>query len=266
VFGAIGRGSTRLADFREDEVRHADLARRFEDAKSQPDWVGPFFPLMPLIANDTTVVIVTNERVASAGEGLVMRASRAENVVRVGKNTMGCLTFGNAGLHQLPHSRLRLKMPINFGLFMDGKSREEKGISPDFWVPAADAVNCAVAAIRNGTIKTYQPLPATILEESFVPEDPWARVRRERLLLASLIALFGAGAGVWSFFMRAKPRVLVGAGFVWLTIGVAWVGMEKPIGWGFLLIGAVCLASGGIFLANSHSAPIRIPRPTPSRK
>ncbi len=246
-------------------MRHTNLARRFEDGKSQPDWVGPFFPQMPLIPNDTTVVIVTNGRVASAGEGLVMRASQAENVVLVGENTMGCLTFGNAGIHQLPHSRLRVKMPINFGLYLDGKPREEIGIAPDFWVPAADAVNYTVAAIRNGTIKTCQPVSPTILEESFVPEDPWARVRWERLLFVSLIVLFGAGAGVWIFFNRARPRMLVGIGVVWLSIGSAWLSWEKPIGFGFLLLGAVCLASGGVVLAKPRRAPADTPQ-TPSAK
>ena len=77
-----------------------------------------------------------------------MRASRAENVVMVGENTRGAVTFGNAGVFQLPHSRMMVHLPINLGLHLDGEFREERGIAPDLWVPAADAVNYAVAAVR----------------------------------------------------------------------------------------------------------------------
>ncbi|MGB2956010.1 MAG: S41 family peptidase, partial [Anaerolineales bacterium] len=92
--------------YRDDGERHARIAESFESGTRQPNWVGPYFPLVPLIPNDTTVILVMNGSVASAGEGLVMRLSQAENVVLVGENSMGCLTFGNAGAHQLPHSKL----------------------------------------------------------------------------------------------------------------------------------------------------------------
>jgi hypothetical protein len=236
-------------NFGEEANRHAELAGSFEDGSSEPYWLGPRFPELPLIPNDTTLVIVMNERVASAGEGLVLRASQAENVLLVGENTRGCLTFGNAGTHRLPHSGLRVSMPINFGLFLDGVSREEVGLAPDLWVPAADAVNYAVAAVRSGTISTRLPLPAVLLREPFVPEDPWARTRRETLALTALIALFGIGGNVWAFFMRSRPRMLIGLGVLWLAIGGVWLRMGKPIGIGFLLIGASCLVWGGINLA-----------------
>ena len=42
---------------------------------------------------------------------------------------MGCLTFGNAGAHQLPHSKLTVWLPINFGLYLDKEFREEEGLS-----------------------------------------------------------------------------------------------------------------------------------------
>ena len=86
-----------------------------------------------------------------------MRLSQAENVVLVGENSMGCLTFGNAGAHQLPHSKLMVWLPINVGLYLDKEFHEEDGLIPDLWVPAADAVNYAVAAVRQGTITTSQP-------------------------------------------------------------------------------------------------------------
>ncbi len=241
-------------NFEEEAKRHAELAESFDDGSSEPYWVGPYFPELPLIPNDTTVVIVTNGHVASAGEGLVMRASQAENVVLVGENTQGCLTFGNASAHRLPHSGLRVSLPISFGIFPDGISREEAGLAPDIWVPAADAVNYAVAAVRNGTISTHLPLPATLLREPFIPEDPWARSRRETLVLAALIALYGIGGNIWAYVMRNRPRMLTGFGVVWLAIGGIWLWMGKPIGIGFLLLGVACLLWGGINLVRARRA------------
>ena len=165
---------------------------------------------------------------ASAGEGLIMRLSQAENVVLVGENSMGCLTFGNAGAHQLPHSKLMVWLPINFGLYLDKEFREEEGLMPDLWVPAADAVNYAVAAVRQGTITTSQPLPSAMLQQDFVPESPWTRFLSLRYV--GVVALFLAGGSVWAYFMRKKPRIVASIGVVWLVFGSIWMVMEpeKP--------------------------------------
>lgn len=150
--------------------RFAVLSRGIGPGGREPSWTGPWWPDNPVIPNDTTVVIVTNGFVASAGEGFVLRATQAENVVVVGENTQGALTFGNVSAHQLPHSGLTVHLPINFGLFPDLVFREEVGLSPDWWVPAEDAVNFAVAAIRAGTIPTVRGLTASQRAETFVPE------------------------------------------------------------------------------------------------
>jgi hypothetical protein len=192
--------------------------------------------------------MVTNGSVASAGEGLIMRLSQAENVVVVGENSMGCLTFGNGGAHQLPNSKLMVWLPINFGLYLDMEFREEEGLMPDLWVPAADAVNYAVAAVRQGTITTSQPLPSALLQQDFVPESPWTRFLNIRY--AGVVALFLAGGSVWAYFMRKKAHIVASAGCVWLVFGSIWMVMEpqKPLGFGGLLAGVVCLVWGGINL------------------
>ena len=99
------------------------------------------------------------------------------------------------------------------------ESREGKGIAPDLWVPAADAVNYAVAAVRTGTITTYQPLSPTTLEQPFVPEDTWARVRQGTMVRWLVIVALAAAGSVWAYFLRRKPRIVAGAGVVWLIIG-----------------------------------------------
>ncbi|MFN2245405.1 MAG: S41 family peptidase, partial [Anaerolineae bacterium] len=246
----------RTDSYRAEAERFTQMAAAYEDETYQPSWGGPRYPPMPLIPNETTLILVMNGLVASSGEGLIMRASQAENVVLVGENTMGALTFGNAGTHQLPHSRLMVHLPTNFGLYLDRTFREEKGLFPDLWVPAADAVNYAVAAVRSGTIATHQPLSPATLQQPFVPEDPWARVRQERTLLLLVIGLMVMAGSVWAFSMRKKPHLVTIVGAVWLAIGSVWrLWMEKPVGYGFLLVGAVCLVWGGINLWRTHRSP-----------
>jgi hypothetical protein len=181
-----------------------------------------------------------------------MRASQAENVVLVGENSMGCLTFGNPGIFQLPHSRLKVRLPINFGLFRDLTFREEVGLTPDLWVPAADAVNYAVAAVRAGTITTYRPLSPEQLEAPFQPEDPWAGRDRERILLLAFYALCAAGGGAFAYFNRHKPRMVAAAGAFNMVISSAFLLKGEEIGFGFTLAGGICLVSAGIMLARKR--------------
>ncbi len=233
------------AFFRQELDRFTSSARAYEEGTLQPGWSGPRYPNLQLIPNDITVVVVMNGLVASSGEGMVMRASQAENVVLVGENSMGCLHFGNVSNHQLPHSRLPVRMPINFGLFPDKAFREEVGIAPDLWVPAADAVNYAVAAVRAGTITTQQPLSPGVLQQPLEPEDPWSRGRRDEVLQWLLVVALPVAAAVWAYFMRKKPKVVATVGAFWLAIAGAWLLMERPVGLGFLLAGGVCLVWGG---------------------
>ena len=249
----------RTHSYREEAERFTSVAESYESGIHQPSWVGPYYPQMPLIANDTTLIIVMNDRVASSGEGFVMRASQAENVVLVGENTMGCLTFGNAGTYQLPHSRLMVHLPINFGLYLDMEFREEKGLTPDLWVPAADAVNYAVAAVRSGTITTRQPLSPTALQQPFVPEDHWTMVQQAKTIRFLVIALIVVAGSVWAYFMRKKPLIVAVVGGVWLAIGGTWTLTKKPIGFGFLLVGIICLVWGGINLWRARRAPAQDP-------
>ncbi len=233
-----------------DIAHHTRMAEQYESGASQPSWRGPIYPQTPLIPNDTLIIVVINDQVASAGEGFVMRVSQAENVVVVGENSMGALTFGNGGAYRLPHSKLMVTLPINFGLFMDAEFREGRGLAPDLWVPAADAVNCAVAAVRNGTLTTPRPLSAEALEEPFVPEDAWARVRRERMVHVAIVALVVGAGGAWGYGMRKRPRVVAIVGGIWLGFGIASLvaGKENPMGYAFLVLGPLGVAWGAYLL------------------
>jgi hypothetical protein len=242
--------------FQQDLDWTAAAAQAYEDGTRQPGWVGPYYPQMPLIPNDTTLIIVMNGLVASAGEGFIMRASQAENVVLVGENSRGALTFGNISSHQLPTSRLEVTLPINFNLYLDTEFREGVGIAPDLWVPAADAVNYAVAAVRSGAISTQRPLSPARLQQPFVPENPWARVRQETIIYWLVIVAFPLAGSAWAYFLRKKPQIVASAGGVWFIVSVACLLTEQPVGFGFLLAGGVCLLWGGINLLRTRKAPV----------
>lgn len=230
--------------------KHLNIAERIESGARQAGWSGPIYPPLPLIPNDTTVVVVTNDQVASAGEGLVLRISQLKNVVVVGENTMGCLTFGNISTHMLPESNLMIWMPINFGLFPDGEIREGVGLGPDLWVPAADAVNFAVAALRKGTIPTVLDLTQDTLNAEFKPESPWRKLLENGAEFWLVIAFFAAVGGIWGYINRQNTRILLSLGVVWCLFGVYWIrtGGPKAFYCGLLTTGVISLAWGVISL------------------
>ncbi len=232
--------------FGPDADRFTNIAAFFESGASQPRWTGPRYPALPLIPNDTTVIVVTNNLVASAGEGMVMRISQAENVVVVGENTMGALTFGNVSTHKLPHSGLMIWISINLNLFLDQDFREQVGLSPDLWVPAADAVNYAVAALRQGTITTAKPLSQATLDQDFRPESPWTRMMGNLARSVPVMLLFAAGCSIWAYFTRRKPRMLISMGALWILFGGLWLSISSsnPPGFGLMLGGIICLVWG----------------------
>lgn len=235
-----------IDSYQSDLRQYTDAAIAIESGSRQAHWTGPFYPDLPLIINDTTVVVVTNDLVASAGEGFVLRSSQLENVVVVGENTMGCLTFGNISAHMLPHSNLMVWMPINFGLFPDQEVREGVGLAPDLWVPAPDAVNYAVAALRKGTISTALPLAKETLEADFKPESSWSKFLGSAFEFWPVIALFAAFGAVWGYFNRRNPRLLLLVGVAWCLFGVYWIitGSANAFHYGMLAVGILSLAWG----------------------
>ena len=98
--------------------------------------------------------------------------------------------------------------------------REGVGLAPDLWVPAADAVNYGIAALRNGTITTRQPLPSAVLQQEFVPENPRAKDVKEQILFVLVVTLFVVGGSVWAYFVRRKPLVVTATGAVWFVFGI----------------------------------------------
>jgi len=213
----------------------------FEKYSTTPHWSGPFSQGAQVIPNDTTLIVVTNGRVASAAEGFIIYLQQVENVVFVGENTRGALVFGQMTLHQLPHSKLSLYLPISLNIPLNLEFREERGFFPDLWIPAEDALNYAVAAVRKGTITTVKPLPEAVLQEEFIPE------KQPMIEKSDLIPIFlGILFGISFIFVNKKRNKLFFyvAGICLVAAGIIILALVSPLGYGYCMIGIICIIIG----------------------
>jgi hypothetical protein len=233
-----GRG---IRDQLERERRWlAGRIEHFDASGAQPFWQAPHIPERPPIRNAVTLVVVIDAAVASAGEGLISYLhDQVDNVVLVGENTCGALTFGHLSAHRLPSSGLMVFLPVKLNLPLDMRMREEHGFDPDYWVPARDALNRAVAAIRAGTIATVKPLPQAVLATEFVPESPprFSRAQVRRVVQIAAVILFGVVFVV--FNRRRGPAPFVVSATVLVVAGAIGFADNPPARWMALLIGAV---------------------------
>lgn len=201
--------------YKSEKDRYLGKAREFENLP--PYWTGPYYG-SNLIPNDTRVIVITNGKVASAGEGFLIYISQMENVCIVGENTMGALGFGQISYHRLPYSKLLIRLPISLNVAVDLKFREEQGYSPDFWVPAEYAVDYAVAAVKKGTIPTVMPLTPEMQDPVFKPENRFRLTGKKILiLLAGLVAGFVfviANKSRRTIFFFASAAVCGGLGII----------------------------------------------------
>jgi hypothetical protein len=228
------------------QLRHYEAqADGFERQSSLPYWTPSSYPATHLIPNDATLIVVTDQVVASAGEGLLSYLHRQmENVVIVGENTAGALTFGQVSVHQLPHSKLRVVLPIKLNAATDLKWREERGFLPNLWVPAEEALNYAVAAARAGTISTRALLPPGYFDVPFVPEKAprpsWVEEHKEHL--AVLLLILGVAVTV---IVKDRPRFILIFGAIWLPGGVTLIAQgSSEIGYWLIFYGLVYVALG----------------------
>lgn len=226
-------------------------ADMFERRTAVPYWTGPFSSSAHMIPNETTLIVVMNGRVASSGEGFVNYLSQVENVIFVGENTEGALVFGQMTYHRLPHSKLLVQLPTSLNIPLDLELREEKGLFPNLWIPAEDALNCAVAALRRGTITTVKPLPEEILQEGFVPEKPPLLEVKDLPLIVLIVC------GIVSALVNRKRNkmLLFSFGGIWLSAGVILWGRESLLGAVFLILGTVYFITAVYKWTREKAAP-----------
>jgi len=236
---AAGPGRAISDQLAEECERLAARIERFDDDRARPSWQIPWIPDRPPIPNGSTLIVVTDAAVASSGEGFISYLhDQVENVVQVGENTRGAITFGHMSAHRLPGSGLLAFIPVKLNLPLDLTMREERGFDPDYWVPADDALNCAVAAIRSGTIPTAKPLPQAVLATEFVPESPprfsRAQMRRSLQVVAVLMAVVAFGIAN----RRRGPIVFVLSAAVLVIAATIGFAGNPPARWLALLGGA----------------------------
>lgn len=228
-----------------DFERFQAEAARFDDPGAKPYWSHVAIPYIDPIPNETTLIVIQDRRVASAGEGVVsFLMNQVENVVFVGENTMGALTFGQLSAHRLPHSNLLAYLPIKLNVPLDMEIREARGFAPDYWVPAQQALNHAVAAARAGTIPSQVPLPAGYFDVAFVPERPipsWYPGKRD-FVLGAVFLVAGFVFGVvnrkrdrTNFLIAGAVALAIGAGYVFFTSSAGY--LLGAVGLSYLFIG-----------------------------
>ena len=220
-------------------------AASFDEPGAKPYWSWTSVPAIEPIPNATTLIVIQDRRVASAGEGLISYLlDQVENVVFVGENTMGALTFGQVSAHRLPHSKLLVYVPIKLNMQLDLEFREAKGFLPDYWVPSPRALNHAVAAARAGTIPTQVALPAGYFDAEFVPErlPALSRSQRRDLVIGSIFLVAGV---VFAIVNRKKAgAVFLAAGSFALVIGAGYLYFGSLAGYAFGVVGCAYLTIG----------------------
>jgi len=94
-----------------------------------------------------TVYVVMNHATASSAEMGVSASYYVKNAVRVGSGSLGCSSFGECVMFQLPNS----KMVFHFGhkFFYHEKFEEGKGFLPDFWIDDEKPVTIVEKLLKN---------------------------------------------------------------------------------------------------------------------
>ncbi|MCW4011741.1 MAG: S41 family peptidase, partial [Candidatus Bathyarchaeota archaeon] len=209
-------------------------AEKIENNKTSIHWSDYTVPNPRTITNNRTLIVLMDKYVGSAAEGFLSYLQLVENVVFIGENSGGALTYGQMTRHMLPNSRILVDLPISLNVFVDLEYREEKGFYPDVWVSSMDALNYAVAAVRYGSIETSDGFIDEIRGIEFIPEPKMVSSSLPQLLLI----LFGLFYGVIIvYFNRNRGYItfLIG-GIIAILIG-GFIPINRELGLVFLIAG-----------------------------
>jgi len=210
-------------------------AESLDGGEFTPYWWPYVVPEPQEIHSPTTLIVLVDANVYSSGEGFISYLHQVENVVLVGENSGGALTYGQMSHHRLPNSQMLVSLPTSLNVFVDLEYREEKGFLPDLWVPAEDALNYAVAAVREGTIATSQSYREEISGVAFIPEEPTMRDRVFGLLPVIAAVLYGV---VFVYFNRQRGMYFfILSGVVMAALGYFLLSREPLLGYACILVG-----------------------------
>ncbi len=209
-------------------------AESIEEKDITPYWWPYEVPGLMEIPSNTTLIVLIDANVYSAGEGFISYLHQVENVVFVGENSGGALTYGQMSHHRLPNSKLLVGMPTSLNVFLDLEYREEKGFFPDLWVPAEYALNYAVAAVRRGTIAISQSYQEEILNVEFIPEEPPMREEESKLFPIFFVAFYGI---VLAYFNRERRMFFLLSAIIGIPLGVFLLSREPTLGYVCIFLG-----------------------------
>jgi hypothetical protein len=209
-------------------------AESFEEEGLDPYWWPYEVPGPQNIQSETKLIVLMDANVYSSGEGFISYLHQVENVVIVGENSGGALTYGQMSHHRLPNSQILVALPTSLNVFVDLEYREEKGFPPDLWVPAEDALNHAVAAVRAGTIPTSESYRVELMETAFIPEEPPAKEKTSELMMVIFSAFYGI---VLVYFNRQRTTFFLLGGVVGVTTGGLLLLRESDLGYMCVLLG-----------------------------
>lgn len=210
-------------------------AESLDEGEFTPYWWPYVIPEPQEIHSPTTLIVLVDANVYSSGEGFISYLHQVENVVLVGENSGGALTYGQMSHHRLPNSKMLVALPTSLNVFVDLEYREEKGFFPDLWVPAGEALNYAVAAVRAGAIATSQSYREEISGVAFIPEEPTLRDRVFDLLPIIATMLYGL---VFVYFNRKRGMYFfVLSGVVMAALGFFLLSREPLLGYACILLG-----------------------------
>ncbi len=89
--------------------------------------------------------VLTDAGTGSAGECFTALASQIGNVLILGENTAGCMTYGNVDRYSdLPHGQFRVVVPSSMGVLAGRAFREGFGFFPDYWLDTDDPLSAIV--------------------------------------------------------------------------------------------------------------------------
>jgi hypothetical protein len=117
---------------------------REEFPVDEQGWSEVEYPAPKRIANETLVILLTDNGVGSAGESFCEYLRQMENVLVIGTNTAGVNYITNQGRFLLPHSKIPVNCGITFNFAPDLQYREGMGYLPDLWINPDEALEAAV--------------------------------------------------------------------------------------------------------------------------
>jgi hypothetical protein len=220
--------------YREKVEEFRGYAESIEEKDLKPYWWPYEVPGIQEIPSNTTLIVLIDANVYSAGEGFISYLHQVENVVLVGENSGGALTYGQMSHHRLPNSKLLVGLPTSLNVFIDLEYREEKGFFPDLWVPAEDALNYAVAAVRRGTIAISQSYQEEIMDVEFIPEEPPMSEKESELLPIFFAAFCGI---VLVYFNKERRTFFLLSAIIGVPLGVVLLSREPTLGYVCILLG-----------------------------